>query len=89
MILLRFWSLQRERIPTAFSLMIPCALVLAAADIAKLTPEAKNRRRNEMWAVGVDGGLDESRIRKMFSVDVISEKSARALSIIMIRRIYD
>lgn len=40
-------------IPTAFSLMIPCALVFAAADIAGLlTPEeAKNRRRNEILAI--------------------------------------
>lgn len=45
-------SFGSSRIPTALSLMIPCALVLAAADIAGLTPEAKNRRRNEILAVG-------------------------------------
>ncbi len=47
-----FGSSRRERIPTAFSSMIPSALDLAAADIAGLTFEAKNRRRNEMLAVG-------------------------------------
>lgn len=47
-----FGSSRREGIPTAFSSMIPSALVLAAADIAGLTPEAKNRRKNEMFTVG-------------------------------------
>lgn len=39
-----------QYIPTAFSLMISCALVLAAADIVGLlTPAAKKRRRNEIF----------------------------------------
>ena len=58
----RFWG-ERERdkdAPTALLSMISWAFTLAAEDMAGVTLEAKNRRRNEI--VGGDGSLLRGRL---------------------------